>query len=168
MKYRLTKELRKKLKEPFGKIEKDPAYKKMNRPLITVGDVSTYKALEQNVIPNLMIYDNKKEREPVPQQMKEKIESQQTQKINVKNPASHITQEAEKEIQKALESKENKKISVDGEEDLLTLICIREAPIGSTICYGQPNQGTVIINVQNQQKQKANKILEKMEDKKWK
>ena len=78
--------------------------------------------------------------------------------VQVKNPQGTITQEAITAIQKALQSKEQTQIVVEGEEDLLTLITVLYAPENSMVIYGQPNKGIVAVKVTAQKKADAEKI----------
>ena len=52
-------------------------------------------------------------------------------------------------------------IVVDGEEDLLALPVIVEAPEGSLVFYGQPSTGVVSITVSNSIKSKVKRMLKK-------
>jgi hypothetical protein len=50
-------------------------------------------------------------------------------------------------------------VRVRGEEDLLALVAIIEAPIGSLVIYSQPRMGVVLVDVDEQAKQNALSIL---------
>ena len=50
-----------------------------------------------------------------------------------------------------------------GEEDLLVLPLILELPNGSKIVYGQPNQGAVIRDVNDDTKTNTTSLLGRME-----
>ena len=78
--------------------------------------------------------------------------------VNVKNPQGTITQEAINAIQEAIQSKKQVNIVVDGEEDLLTLIVVLNAPLNALVIYGQPNKGIVVVKVTPQKKADAEKI----------
>ena len=54
-------------------------------------------------------------------------------------------------------------IEVSGEEDLLVMPCVMEAPIGSLIMYGQPKEGIVLITVDESKKEIIEKLLNKFE-----
>ena len=54
------------------------------------------------------------------------------------------------------------KIVVDGEEDLATLPAILYAPLGSVVIYGQPNEGSVLVNVTSEMKLKIDKFMKQM------
>lgn len=51
---------------------------------------------------------------------------------------------------------------VDGEEDLLTLVAMAVAPLGSFVIYGQPREGVVLVEVDCQANKKAIAFLEAM------
>jgi uncharacterized protein (UPF0218 family) len=51
---------------------------------------------------------------------------------------------------------------VDGEEDLLTLIAVLNAPEKSLVVYGQPYEGIVVVKVTAKKKAEAMEILKAM------
>jgi len=51
---------------------------------------------------------------------------------------------------------------VEGEEDLLTLVVMVTAPLGSLVVYGQPNEGLVLVEVNGEAREKACLFLENM------
>jgi uncharacterized protein (UPF0218 family) len=53
---------------------------------------------------------------------------------------------------------------VEGEEDLLTLIAIMEAPNNSIIVYGQPYEGIVAVKVTQEKKTEISEILKAMKN----
>jgi len=57
-------------------------------------------------------------------------------------------------------------VLVEGEEDLLVLPLMAEAPIGSVIIYGQPHEGLVVITVTDERRRWAKGFLDRMEEKK--
>ena len=54
------------------------------------------------------------------------------------------------------------KIIVDGEEDLATLPAILYAPLGSAVVYGQPNEGSVLVDVTPEKKLHIEEFMKKM------
>ncbi|HMK82220.1 MAG TPA: DUF359 domain-containing protein, partial [Candidatus Bathyarchaeia archaeon] len=52
---------------------------------------------------------------------------------------------------------------VDGEEDLLVLVVIAVAPVGSLVVYGQPNEGIVLVNVTLAKKKEVVDLLGRMD-----
>ena len=157
MTLKITSILRKELKKPFGKVFKKIEEK---HPMITVGDYCSVKALEKNIVPDLMIYDGKVKRKPAPD-MKKKLDKFPCKTIEVKNKPGTISDETWIAIELAL--KEKTKIKVDGEEDLLVIPCVDLAKEGTTIYYGQPDEGIVKITVDKNTKKRIKKIIDEME-----
>lgn len=166
--YKLPKSLRSELKAPLGRLIKTGIYqsireelsKEKNSRLITVGDVSTETLVKANIIPHIAIVDNKVRRIP----RNKEVEVPGSITIDAQNPAATITEEAWKAIKNALESKNQPvKVVIKGEEDLLVIPAVIEAPINTLICYGQPDEGVVLIRVTESVKDKFQKILNQMQ-----
>lgn len=160
----LPKNMRSELKEPFGKLypEWTPEIETAE-VLITVGDACSVMALEQGAEPKLMIYDNMIERHATTDTMQEALSNAKAEKKTVTNAAGTITEESIQLIKECLESEGNKKIEVEGEEDLLVIPCILLSPVGTHICYGQPGEGLVLVKVDQKLKEKIQDIIERME-----
>jgi uncharacterized protein (UPF0218 family) len=168
--YRVTPELRVKLKEPFGTLilgsfaqtmDKLETLVKREKPpkIVSVGDAVSRNLHEYKINPQLSITDNKCMRKQVkPEVFEGKI------LVRVKNPQGTITEEAIAAIRDALESDEHFHIIVDGEEDLLALIAVLYAPEKSLIVYGQPYAGIVVVEVTPEKKTAAMKILDTMKN----
>ncbi|MDG7054637.1 MAG: GTP-dependent dephospho-CoA kinase family protein, partial [Nitrososphaerota archaeon] len=76
--------------------------------------------------------------------------------------AGEITEQSIEIIEQAITSKPPVRIIVDGEEDLLVIpVCIY-APENTIIMYGQPNEGLVVVTVNEEIKKKTKSILEAM------
>lgn len=170
IRYTLTPELRRKLKEPLGtlirgsftetmKRFKDIVEKEKPSSIISVGDTVSKNLVKNHMLPQLSIVDNRVMRrniQPIP------LAAEKT--IYVKNPPGTITEEALKALQEALKSNSRVKIVVDGEEDLLTLIAVLYAPENSFIVYGQPYKGVVVVKVTREKKAEVTGILKAMEN----
>jgi uncharacterized protein (UPF0218 family) len=168
--YGLTPELRIKLKEPIGelirgsfaetmKALKEMVEKEKPRYIITVGDRVSKNLVEENMLPKLMIVDNKvmrKSIKPIPL-LADKF-------VNIENPPGTITDEAIKAIQEALKSNCRVKITVNGEEDLLALIAVLHAEENAFVVYGQPREGIVVVRVTHEKKAEIAGILNAMEN----
>ncbi|MCW4006705.1 MAG: DUF359 domain-containing protein [Candidatus Bathyarchaeota archaeon] len=166
--YSLTKELRAKLKEPFGAVIQGSFAQTMiqleeiietEKPpmIIAVGDVVSENLHVHAIKTNIAITDNKNLRQTVPPQS-----FPDKQAVQIKNPQGTITQEAITTIQKALENNAQTHIVVDGEEDLLTIVATLHAPEGALIVYGQPYEGIVVVKVNTEKQSQAKKILDEM------
>ena len=79
------------------------------------------------------------------------------------NPAGMISDESIEILHKTLKASTPIRIKVQGEEDLLALPLFGMAPKGSVVLYGQPLEGMVLVNIneekQNQAKELMNKIF---------
>ena len=63
------------------------------------------------------------------------------------NPAGSITFDAVVAIERALAGDKPARVLIQGEEDLLAIPAIVLAPEGSSLFYGQPGQGVVMVTV---------------------
>jgi uncharacterized protein (UPF0218 family) len=135
-------------------ISKTPAPK-----VVTVGDIVTRSLVSMGVKPDLAIIDGKTLRGP-----EEKIDYKVDETYKLTNPAGLITSDAWKVINKALKKKKKIEIIVDGEEDLLGIPVVLLAPKGSLMLYGQPNEGIVIVTVNEEMRQFTERILSRMEE----
>ena len=166
--YSVTPELQAKFKKPFGTLIRGTFSETMHKleiiiksekppKIISVGDIVSHNLHEHKINPQLSITDNKR--------MRKKIQPRifpAKRVIHAKNPQGTITEEAITAVQKALESDEQVQIIVDGEEDLLTLIAVLNAPEKSLVVYGQPYEGIVVVKVTPEKKAEAMEILKEM------
>lgn len=129
-----------------------------NSYIITVGDRTTEKMIEFDLVPSLQIIDNlekRKKREPP------KLERET--ELTIDNPPAEITSNSIDVIKKAFTMKTPIRLTVNGEEDLLVLpVCIH-APENAIVLYGQPNEGLVIVRVTPEIRNKAQSLLDLME-----
>jgi GTP-dependent dephospho-CoA kinase len=158
------------LKKPFGELIKEnevskekihPFIKKSSK-IITVGDKTTEKFVKFGFIPDLSIIDNKEKRIT-----KDRIVKYQAdKKIYLENRPGEVNEEAINLIRKittTTTTKFNKiQIIVKGEEDLLALPLFMYSPDGWTIFYGQPNEGLVVVEIDNNARKKARLIFNKV------
>jgi hypothetical protein len=163
--YRISEDIRVKLKHPLGELivgnaDKTMGYlkrelaKKRPTKLFAVGDCITLNLIKFGIEADLYIVDNKimrKKIQPIP------METIKT--IKVKNPPGTITPEAFEAVRKGINSSSVTRILVDGEEDLLTLPAIKFAPKGTLIIYGQPKVGIVMVKVTSAIQKEVEQIL---------
>lgn len=164
---KLPNSLREQLKVPLGvllpEIQADkPNIKKHlseNSYIITVGDRTTEKMIEYDLIPSLQIIDNLEKREK-----KESLKlTNNTIELSVDNPAAEITLQSIDVIKRAFTMQPPVRLCVNGEEDLLVLpVCIH-APENAIVLYGQPNEGLVIVKITPEIRNKAQTLLDLME-----
>jgi len=126
--------------------------------IISVGDVVSQNMLKQGIHSQIIIVDNKVMREK-----SKPIKTTINKKINVKNPAGTLTPETWLVIEKALGQKQPTQVHVEGEEDLLTLVAVLEAPENSLVVYGQPHEGIVTAKADEKTKKRVQQIVEAME-----
>jgi hypothetical protein len=82
--------------------------------------------------------------------------------FNVSNARGTISGESVDAYKKALSSTKPVRVIVDGEEDLLTLVAIIMSPANSCIFYGQPQEGLVLVKVDDNIRAYCQKIFESM------
>lgn len=111
------------------------------KEIISVGDLTTKTLLDAGILPRLMIIDNKVNRAEF-RDLKPLIMTGNFDTRAVSSGPGFISGEALHEIREILSSTGRKAkpvvLEVHGEEDLLALPAILEAPIGAILYYGQP------------------------------
>ena len=163
---KLPDSLREQMKIPLGillpesQANKENILKhiKQNSYIITVGDRTTEKMIDFDLIPSLQIVDGIEKREK-----REPPKLVNTTEITVDNPPAEITSQSIDVIKKAFSMESPIRILVTGEEDLLVLpVCIH-APENSIVMYGQPNEGLVIVKITSEIRNKVQSLLDLME-----
>lgn len=129
--------------------------------LCSVGDFVTLNCLRSQLTPDVAIVDLRVKRSAT-FSTKAEVLSTYGLVLEVVNPPSCITLEAWEAVRKAFVSTKRTLIRVIGEEDLLTLVASYHAPLKSIILYGQPNEGLVLVYVDEGKKDKIKRILLKM------
>ena len=127
----LNKDTISKLKKPLGKL--------------SVGDATFNNLTKYELYPDIGIIDNLIQRK---NHNHEVIKAENI--LKAKNPAGTITDDLWETIGQAMELSGDGNchvIEVDGEEDLAVLPCILMASDETTILYGQPNEGLVLLKV---------------------
>lgn len=177
LKVSIPPEILKELKKPLGKLilDSDITEKKIrkeivgnNHKIITVGDRSTARLISFEIFPDLAIIDGVERRQEKNSSLADKLtalKAKDITRISCINPAGSITQEAITKIKFALSGKKNTILHVVGEEDLLTLPVCYFAPSKSLVCYGQPQEGLVIIRVNDSMRRKAKELIKSINNK---
>ena len=164
---RLQEELREELRKPFGVILSEwevlERVKKSSGLLIAVGDICSFYLLENGVNPDVLIYDLKYMRKAVSEEIKSKLIEFDGPPIIVKNPAGFITNELVAAVKNTIENKKGK-IFIEGEEDLAALVVMVVAPKGSMLVYGQPNEGMVLVELDDNIRKRAAADFSGMEE----
>jgi len=163
--YILTEKLREVLKEPLGLLvlNNELTYEKIvhridkSGLIVTVGDATTHRLINLGIIPSIQIVDGREMRFPrsLP------ISIIKTE-LRASNPAGHISRDSLRVLSTAIKAIKPVRIIVDGEEDLLVLPAIVFFPNCTSILYGQPRRGMVIIKVNQNSKEMAISIINKM------
>jgi hypothetical protein len=125
--------------------------------LILVGDRVSRQASQAGILADVMIIDNLEKRRSASIYAYPK-----NQMIRAKNHAGTIEENARMAVERAIRG-EASLVEIDGEEDLLALTAVLDAPSGSLVVYGQPNEGVVLVKVSDKTKAQAKRILEQME-----
>ena len=163
---KLPDSLREQLKIPLGillpesQADKENIQKHLseNSYIITVGDRTTEKMIEFDLIPSLQITDSQEKRTK-----REPPKLANATELTVDNPAAEITPQSIEIIKKAFTMKPPIRLSVNGEEDLLVIpVCIH-APENAVVMYGQPNEGLVIVKITPEIRNKTQTLLDSME-----
>lgn len=129
-----------------------------NSYVVTVGDRTTEKMIEFDLVPSLQIVDSQEKRTK-----REPPKLSNATELTVDNPASEITSQSIDLIKQAFTMQPPVRITVNGEEDLLVLpVCIH-APENAVVLYGQPNQGLVIVQITPEIRNKTQTLLDLME-----
>lgn len=164
--YVLTPGLRRRLKKPLGRLFPTAEVKGdeflslvAGSPfVIAVGDRVTETFQETTGrSPDVSVVDGKERRaaRAIPN-----IARASTLKTT--NPPGTITRVARAAVKKAVAGEKPAMVVVDGEEDLLAIPAVIEAPLGGVVLYGQPLVGVVVVSVDAEAKARAKKILEGM------
>ena len=167
--YTLSSELRERLKQPLGELIKGSFAETMGRlrmilgnerpPLIiSVGDTVSRNLTLNQMHPQLAIVDNHCMRHVVQKPVRLAVD----RIVHVKNPQATITEEAMTAIQEALRGNCSVMMVVEGEEDLLALAAIMNAPDNSLVVYGQPLEGIVVVRVTAEKKAEIARLLNSM------
>lgn len=162
---KLPNSLRDQLKIPLGillPIDQDnkaniQKYLSDDSYIITVGDRTTEKMIDFDLIPSLQIIDGLEKRIK-----RDILKLGSAFELKIDNPAAEITLESIEIIKKAFSLNPPIRLTVNGEEDLLVLPACIHAPENSVILYGQPNKGLVLVQITTEIRNKAQALLDLM------
>lgn len=159
---RLPRALRDEMREVVGEIATGDRLMELMRSagaIISVGDVCTAKLFESGLRPRLAIIDSRTRRGTAP---RVRIPLGY-RKVKVRNPPEYISAELWRAVERALNLKGETIILVEGEEDLAALVCTYLAPDSTTVIYGLPNEGAMVIRVRAELRLRVERILSRME-----
>lgn len=163
----MPEDMRSLLGKPMGKvlISDEEVLKSFavhkNVHIVTVGDISTKRAMDAGYKPKLAILDYKVARKPYEELKGYDFTGFQIEQM--KSGPGFISKHAHSLIEKWAQNPYPLVIIVDGEEDLLTLPAVAFAPEGSVIYYGQPGEGLVEVMTAEGYQKKAQDILDRFE-----
>lgn len=123
--------------------------------LVAVGDAVTRELLAMGVRPDVCIVDGRIERKPV-----EHVEVEGAVQLYCRNMPGTISGEAYRAVTESLNMSEPVILRVDGEEDLLGLAVMVEAPLGTLMLYGQPREGVVVVQIDEEARKRGKNLIE--------
>jgi hypothetical protein len=164
LRLRLPKSLRGEFKEPFGPVYTDAEelLNAVDGPLVAVGDVVTAHLLRAGRTPDVSVVDGRTKREAVSESTAAALDSLPAGET-VRNPAAELTEELLMALREALTATEPRVVDVDGEEDLATLPVVAMAEPGTSVVYGQPGEGMVLVGVTPEAKAEMRDLLGRFE-----
>ncbi len=125
--------------------------------VVTVGDRVTETMQELGRTPDVQVIDQVERRT-----RREAPDVPYARLFTAANPAGSITFEAIRAIEEAFAGEKPARVIIDGEEDLLALPAIESAPPGSTLYYGQPGVGVVMVEVDARAKRSVERLMMRM------
>jgi len=128
----------------------------MSPRIIAVGDVVVEDSLKHGVKLDLAIVDYKTKRRGRPLELA--VEFRRV--VKVVNPPGHLSLDAMDVLKSLIEEGGGALMEVEGEEDLLTIPSVLYAPLNSLVIYGQPNEGVVLVVVDESSKAFFKGLLE--------
>lgn len=160
----LSKKLRDRLKRPFGKLTHDISKLKIYpQKTITVGDVTTKTFNKLSLTAKISVVDFRVKRKQIFTSLEQLGFKGKEKVIDIKNPPGTLSRFIFRNILKIFDFVKGEKlvIRIEGEEDLVVLPLILAAPLGFVVFYGQPEEGIVRVEVTEENKEKAFKIINK-------
>ncbi|HKM75530.1 MAG TPA: DUF359 domain-containing protein [Candidatus Bathyarchaeia archaeon] len=165
---RITNSVRQQLKNPVGILVEgksvncnDTLRKAVEKvkpsPTILVGDTITRNAEASGIVADVIIIDNLEKR----QESTSRIYPGERNIFRLTNAPGTIDANAWDIISCAIQKRKSLVI-VEGEEDLLALVAVAVAPLGSLVAYGQPDRGIVIVVVSDAEKSLVEKIVREL------
>jgi pantetheine-phosphate adenylyltransferase len=159
--YDITLNLSQKLEvsKPFGKV-----YQALDTipdiilkpPIISVGDTATGMSLKHKVPISFGVFDNLEKRQPVSSSIKNMLDGKSI--IRARNKPGTVSLDMVHALEKAIQA--GVFVEIDGEEDLAVIPLTLLLPLGSTIIYGQPNEGLVLVEVSEEKKEWVRRLLD--------
>jgi len=168
---KLTGALREKLKKPYGRLYRGKGsdcltqvIRSLGKPtkVIAIGDMTTYYLLKAGIVPDMCLVDHITMRLPVDHEIRKGTAHESFKDVRVNNPPGVITKELMDAIRDNMDSRVPVRIFVTGEEDLAVIPACLYAPDSAAVIYGQPNEGVVVVRVNEQKRKETKAILDQM------
>ena len=165
----LQEALRGELKDPMGEVYTDAEalFSAADPPLIAVGDIVTYHLIEADHRPDVALIDGQTKRSAIEDHIQEAIDAGVfDREVEVENAAAGLNAGLLSALATAIDAAvegESTVIVVDGEEDLATLPAVAAAPAGASVVYGQPDEGMVLVECDDEIKTRVRDLFERME-----
>jgi pantetheine-phosphate adenylyltransferase len=164
----LPSHLRTTLKQLIGEIvpEQDLAdilKTDSHRMVISVGDMTTKRLLENGIVPTFAAIDFQIERQRFDWDkiLYDRL-IQDAFVLEKKSGPGYISHDVMNVVEDWFGNSHTQShavLIIDGEEDLLVLPIVVEAPLGSILYYGQPKQGMVRVEITEEKKQHMRSML---------
>jgi GTP-dependent dephospho-CoA kinase len=153
------------LKRPFGTLiadkqvteQKIASLLKGSKYVITVGDATTERLVSFGIKPDIAVIDGKERRSN-----RNYPSSYEAKELRCTNPSGAISKNAVAVLQDALNLQPPVRVLVDGEEDMLALPIFLFCPIGSTVLYGQPLEGLVVVKITAAKQREAKDLMDRI------
>lgn len=164
----LSPVLRWELKKPFGFLIKDlKRWMEKDRDVsgsttVTIGDVATKSFNDFSFGQKISVVDFFVARKRKFSCLEELGFKEEVKVVNSDNPPGFLTPslfQSALDMMIFLENNKRLVFKINGEEDLAVLPFLLVLPLGFVIFYGQPNEGVVKVEVSEENKEKAYKIV---------
>ncbi|MEW6748205.1 MAG: DUF359 domain-containing protein [Candidatus Micrarchaeota archaeon] len=153
---RIPEQVREELKAPLGRLQSDFTGLKelgQSRRLVSVGDVCTLGLLAMGIRPHLAVFDHLFMRRRLEPGMIRILELHFKEPKKYKNTPGTLSERLLADAPRLLD--EGGAVLIEGEEDLTALAFIMAAKEGDIIIYGQPEEGMVIVEPDEELKKKV-------------
>ncbi len=164
---RLPECMRGELKEPLGSVTAEVEEERLGGDgrVVAVGDMVAYHLLEAGVAPDIAVVDGRTKREEVDEEV---VESWSALPVfrRVENEPGTVSRGLVVALREALGGNERGDgvlVEVDGEEDLAVLPALVLADEGDIVLYGQPGEGMVYVEVNDEKSARALDLLRRMD-----
>ncbi len=155
--YCIDEEMKKKLREPLGRLYEDSdSLERINeKKLVVVGDYSLLKLLKKGKKPKIAVVDFETQRNRIDKSEEEKIKKSYKLRIHIKNRRGCIGEHSLK-LAKIIEELGINEVLVivEGEEDLVAIPFILHLKDDEQLIYGIWNKGGVLIKGEDVKKAK--------------